>query len=130
MKDIKWIYLLDDRGSPVLVYKKKDLETHDPSYSILSHFLYGLKLNSRNSEEKEIKILDIENDRYHLIEDKSSNTTFVVKTSWLLDSKKINSFLGNIIKIYKKYFGGKEKTNLQKKQEIFQTFKEEIESLF
>ena len=130
MKDIQWIYLLDDRGSPVLVYKNKDQETYKPSYSILSHFLYGLKQNSRESEDTEIKIMDIENARYHLIEDKNSNVTFVVNTAWLLDSKKINSFLKEILKVYKKYFGGQEKVNLQKKQEIFQSFRDEIKTLF
>ena len=128
MKEIKWLYLLDNRGAPILIYKNEDQETLSTSISILSHFLFGLKLNSRDQED-DIKFVEIENDRYYLIEDINIDSTFIMKTFWLSDKDKIVSLMKEIKSTYSKYFGDKSNIDFQKKQEIFVSFREEISRL-
>ena len=128
MKEIKWVYLLDNRGAPVLIYKNEEQEKFAPNISILSHFLFGLKINSHDQED-DIKFVEIENDRYYLIEDINIDSTFIMKTFWLNDKDKIVSLMKEIRSIYSKYFGDKTNIDFQKKQEIFILFREDVSQL-
>jgi len=128
MKEIKWLYLLDNRGAPIIIYKNEEQETTSPNISILSHFLFGLKINSHDQDD-DVKFIEIENDRYYLIEDISIDSTFIMKTFWLSDKDKIVSLMKEIKSTYSKYFVDKTNIDFQKKQEIFILFREDVSQL-
>ena len=128
MNEIDWLYLLDNRGAPILIYKNIKQETLTPNISILSHFLFGLKINSQDQKD-DIKFVEIEKDRYYLIEDINNNLTFIIKTFWLNDKDKILSLMKEIRSRYSTYFGEDKNIDFQKKQEMFASFREEISQL-
>ena len=126
MNDIKWIYMINNRGSLVLIYKNTNQGAVEPNYSILSHFIFALQSVAGKFEEDEVKVIEIENENFFMIEEKLSSSFFILKSDNGVSPKKIYPILREIKNKFTERFSGNENLDLHQKQELFKSFKKEI----
>lgn len=118
--------MFDSRGTPVYIFKNIISATEKPNYSILSHFLFALLSIAGKLEKNQIKLVEINDERFFIVEESQSNSYFVVKTNREASPKLINPILEEVKERFVKI---NLNSNPHKNQEKFESFIKEIEEL-
>ena len=128
MSGIDWIYMVDNSGAPILLYER-GLQNRISKRLTISHFLLDLHMVSGEFDKSEVKSIQIYDDIFFIIDVKENNSFFVLKTLFGANKDKIPKILSEIRDEFIIKFKNEENLAVQKKQELFISFKEEIKEI-
>jgi hypothetical protein len=129
MDEIIWIYIIDSSGATIFSYDNYINENSDINHSILTHFIHALQSVAKNIQEDEIKIVNIDKNKFFLIKEKLTSYLFILKTKPNAKSELINPILRKIKKKFVEKFTGHFTLPVQEKISLLKSFKEDIKRI-
>ena len=129
MDEIIWIYIIDSSGATIFSYDNYIKGSSDVVHSILTHFIHALQSVAKNIEEDEIKIVNIDKNKFFLIKEKLTSYLFIIKTKPNAKSEIINPILRKIKNKFVEKFTGHFTLPVQEKISLLKSFKEDIKRI-
>ena len=129
MDEIIWIYIIDSSGATIFSYDNYINGTSDVNHSILTHFIHALQSVAKNIEEDEIRVVNIDKNKFFLIKEKLTSYLFIIKTKPNAKSEIINPILKKIKKKFVEKFTGHFTLPVQDKIILLKSFKEDIKRI-
>ncbi|MBY9005125.1 MAG: hypothetical protein KGD63_00015 [Candidatus Lokiarchaeota archaeon] len=129
MEEVHWIYLVDYTGTPVEIFFNKKKEIAKPNYAVISNFLFGIREINKNLEDNKINKIEINQNYFFYIEEKSKELFFVIKSEKMTFIEKILDLLFKIKERFMKVFHMNEILAHEKKLELLDEFRNEVKEL-
>jgi hypothetical protein len=129
MDEIIWIYIIDSSGATIFSYDNYINENSDINHSILTHFIHALQSVAKNIQEDEIKVVNIDKNKFFLIKEKLTSYLFILKTKPNAKAELINPILRKIKKKFVEKFTGHFTLPVQEKISLLKSFKEDIKRI-
>ena len=129
MDEIIWIYIIDNSGATIFNYDNYLNENSDVNHSILTHFIHALQSVAKNIEEDEIKVVNIDKNKFFLTKEKLTSYLFIIKAKPDAKSELINPILRKIKDKFVEKFTGHFTLAVQEKISLLKSFKEDIKRI-
>ena len=129
MDEIIWIYIIDNSGATIFNYDNYVNENSDVNHSILTHFIHALQSVAKNIEEDEIKVVNIDKNKFFLTKEKLTSYLFIIKAKPVAKSELINPILRKIKDKFVEKFTGHFTLAVQEKISLLKSFKEDIKRI-
>ncbi|MFX0007874.1 MAG: hypothetical protein ACFFA7_13410 [Promethearchaeota archaeon] len=129
MNEIIWIYIIDNSGATIFSYDNYANGNSDIDHSILTHFIHALQSVAKNIEEDEIKVVNIDRNKFFLIREKLTSYLFIIKAKPNAKSEIINPILRKIKNKFVEKFTGHFTLPVQEKVTLLKSFKEDIKRI-
>ncbi|MFW9902453.1 MAG: hypothetical protein ACFFDY_14395, partial [Candidatus Thorarchaeota archaeon] len=129
MDEIIWIYIIDKSGATIFNYDNYIKKSSDVDNSILTHFIHALQSVAKNIEEDEIKVVNIDKNKFFLIKEKLTSYLFIIKAKPNAKSELINPILRKIKNKFVEKFTGQFTLAVQEKISLLKSFKEDIKRI-
>ena len=129
MDEIIWIYIIDNSGATIFNYDNYLNENSDVNHSILTHFIHALQSVAKNIEEDEIKVVNIDKNKFFLMKEKLTSYLFIIKAKPNAKSELINPILRKIKNKFVEKFTGHFTLAVQEKISLLKSFKEDIKRI-
>lgn len=129
MDEIIWIYIIDSSGATIFSYENYVQGSSEVNHALLSHFIYALQSIAKNIEEDEIKKVDIDKNKFFLINEKLTSFLFIIKTKQNAKSEIIKPILKKIKERFVEKFTGHFTLPVQEKIELLKSFKEDVKKI-
>jgi len=129
MDEIIWIYIIDKSGATIFNYDNYIKKSSDIDHSILTHFIHALQSVAKNIEEDEIKVVNIDKNKFFLMKEKLTSYLFIIKAKPNAKSELINPILRKIKDKFVEKFTGHFTLAVQEKISLLKSFKEDIKRI-
>ncbi len=129
MNEIHWIYLVDYTGTPLLIYLNELNEINEPSYAVISHFLFGIREINENLKENKLTKTEINGKYFFFIEDKVKDFFVVVKSDKITFIENVLNILIKVKDRFMEVFYMNEVLTQERKIKLVEKFRKEIKEL-
>ncbi len=129
MDEIIWIYIIDSSGATIFSYDNYVNENSDVNHSILTHFVNALQSVAKNIKEDEIKVVNIDKNKFFLIKEKLTRYLFIIKAKPNAKLVLIDPILKKIKNKFVEKFTGHFTLPIQEKITLLKSFKEDIKRI-
>ncbi|MFW9820365.1 MAG: hypothetical protein ACFFE5_12210 [Candidatus Thorarchaeota archaeon] len=129
MNEIIWIYIIDNSGAIIFSYDNYINGNSEVDHSILTHFIHALQSVAKNILEDEIKIVNIDKNKFFLIKEKLTSYLFIIKAKPNAKSEIIDPILRKIKNKFVEKFTGHFTLPVQEKISLLKSFKEDIKRI-
>jgi len=130
MDFIDWIHIIDEKGTPVVVFETYKQGNSDINEALLSNLLVGLKSIAAGLTYNEIKIVNIGNKKFYMMKEDQSDYTFIFKVDIEKKFETAIPLLKEVKELFLyKYFGLLRNKPAHEKENYYESIKEDIKKI-
>lgn len=106
MKEINSIYIINSNGDLIFLQENLSQTSEDFHFDYLSNFLSTIETIAKEIGEKEVKVIELGNNKFFIAKDKLTKITFILKCDKTAKPKKSFELLKEIKNIFIEKFTG------------------------
>lgn len=126
LKEILCIYIIDDKGTPILIRENYIQGSGDAKHALLSDFVSALQSLAQEFGEDETRVIELSDAKILSTKDKLTNYSFIIKCDTNSKNKKIFGILNQIKNIFIEKFTGYLASTDEIKKKIMLSFEREL----
>jgi len=130
MDIIDWIHIIDELGTPIVIFENYKQGKSNINDALLSNLLTGLKSIAAGLTYNEIKIVNIGNKKFYMIKEDQSDYTFIFKVDIEKNSNNIIPLLKEVKQLFvNKYLKLLNNKPAGEKEKHIDSLKEDIKNI-
>lgn len=129
MDTIDWIHIIDEMGTPIVIFENHRQGKSAINDALLSNLLEGLKVISVGLNYDEIKPIKMGNKQFYLTKENHTNYTFIFKVESEKNSIDISFLINKILNLYLHKYLKLIEEKPREKEKFFEAMKEEIKDI-
>ncbi len=130
MDFIDWIHIIDEKGTPVIVFENYKQGRTNVNEALLSNLLVGLKSIAAGLTYDEIKIVNIGNKKFYMMKEEQTDYTFIFKVDIQKKFESAIPFLKEVKELFvNKYLKVLKNKPIREKEKYYESIKEDIKNI-
>ena len=126
LKEILCIYIIDDKGTPILIHENYIQGLGNADHALLSDFINALQSFAKEFGEEETRMIELSDAKIYSTKDKLMNYYFIIKSDINAKNKKMFDILNKIKNLFIDKFIGQLTSSEEKKKQIMVSFKDDL----